>query len=62
MSSFSGYSYYWNREKDLVSWLHPLDEDAVITLPAAKLAEAVAQKRRAVKTVEVLFLIPFFQS
>ena len=44
---FSGYSYYWNRESDLVTWLHPLDEDAVITLAASKLAEAVAAKKLA---------------
>ena len=53
MFVFSGYSYYWNRETDLVSWLHPLDEDAVITLAASKLAEAVAAKKAAESTGQV---------
>jgi polyglutamine-binding protein 1 len=36
----SRYSYYWNVDSDLVSWLHPLDPDAVVTLPASKIRPA----------------------
>ncbi|XP_038067792.1 polyglutamine-binding protein 1-like [Patiria miniata] len=40
----SGYYYYWDADKDLVSWLSPVDPKAQISLPAAKLQEVQDRK------------------
>ncbi|XP_022098864.1 polyglutamine-binding protein 1-like [Acanthaster planci] len=42
----SGYHYYWDAEKDLVSWLPPSDPKAQVTLPAVQLNEAQDHKTK----------------
>ncbi|XP_033647163.1 polyglutamine-binding protein 1-like [Asterias rubens] len=42
----SGYYYYWDSDKDLVSWLSPKDPKAQVTLSATKLKELQERKAK----------------